>query len=145
MIASAASSLMEASGKKAAADADAEESLYRAGQLDTDAANAEDAALAQAQRIRIAGKRTASTARAAYAASGVDVSEGSAKDARADIFENSENDALQQILSGTREAATLRGNAALMRKSADNSRAAGQSAMFGSLLSGAGKAASNWK
>lgn len=140
-----AGSLLNASGQKKAGDASADEAMFRAGQLDTDAANAEDAALAQAQRIRIAGKRTAATARAAYASSGVDVGSGSASDARYDIFANSENDALQQILSGTREASALRKNAGMLRKSAKNSESGGLMGMFGSLISGAGDIAKNWK
>lgn len=66
------------------------------------------ASVDEARKIRKLAKQTRSQATAAYAASGVDVSEGTPLIAERDITQQSEEDALNTILGGQRRARALR-------------------------------------
>lgn len=137
----AVQAVVSAKGQMDAGDAAKEEANTRAGQLLVDADNTRDAALGQAEKIRAQGKTTAGAARAAYAASGVDVGSASANDARQAIIANSESDAWSQILTGNREANSLQNNAAATVKAGSNAKSASNTAAFGSVLNGVGKVA----
>jgi hypothetical protein len=86
----------------------------------------------QAQRVR----RLNATQRAAYAASGINLS-GSALDLMEDSTTQGEMDRLAILYGGNVEAANARNEATLARFQGKSAAAAGQSAAFGTLLGGA--------
>lgn len=118
---------------------------YTARVQENEAAAAEDAAQAQAEKIRLEGRRIAGQARASLAASGVDVNAGSSLENQRQIALNTENDALSTILTGGRQGSTLRQQAGLSRASGANARAAADIGSATSLIGGVGRAASGWQ
>lgn len=110
----------------------------QAQMLENQAAGEADAARAHAEKIRRAGRAQTGEARAALAGSGVQLGYGTSALIEHDITQNSEEDALTSILSGDREAASLRTQAKF-------TRAAGKSAMTGSLMSAVGYGLNGWK
>lgn len=104
-------------------------------------------ALQTAMVIRRAGQRQTGQARAALAASGVRVDEGTAALVQQDITRNAEMDAFQALLEGGRRARTATMEATGMRISGDQTAKAGQVQAMGTLLSGfaQGARASGWK
>ena len=88
----------------------------------------------QAQRIR----RLNATQRAAYAASGVQLS-GTALDLMEDSTTQGEMDRLAILYGGDVEAANMRSEATLSRFQGKSAAAAGTSAAFGTLLGGASR------
>lgn len=145
LVAMAAGSLLQMKGQKEQGDAAQAEANFSAGQDEQQAANLQDAALAQAEKMRRQGRDTASQARASLAASGVKVDEGSGLEAQRQIAANSESDALASILTGQRQADTLRQTAQMKRQSGTNAQAASQTAQQTSLLGGFGKVAGGWQ
>jgi hypothetical protein len=109
----------------------------QADQQDIQAAQERDAAMAQAEKIRRAGRRQASEAEAAYAASGVSVGTGTPVRVNESIYRDSEEDAFNTILTGERRGRSLNTEANLTRTSGANARSAGNTAATSSLLSGA--------
>ena len=101
---------------------------YQAGKAQEAAYEADK----QAQRIR----RLNATQRAAYAASGINLS-GSALDVMEDSTTQGEMDRLAILYGGDVEAANARNEATLSRFQGKSAAAAGQSAAFGTLLGGA--------
>lgn len=101
------------------------QSRLQAKQADFQAQIENDAAMKTAEIIRRAGRRQAGAANAAYAAAGVKVGQGSAAEVEQDIYQNSEQDAFQALLEGSRRARGLRTNATLMRADAQQQSAAG--------------------
>lgn len=88
----------------------------------------------EADRIRKLGERQRSSARAALAANGVKVDEGMGDMIQTDITQRSEQDALTAVLNASYQARKI--------------RAEGRNALVGSVLRGAGQAASaygGWK
>lgn len=116
--------IAQGQAQKAAADAQARE-------YEDQAAAAQVAATEEAKRIRKAGERTAGAARAALAASGVVVDEGTGVNINEDIYRNSEQDAYNTLLTGKNQSGSL-------QRSAVQSRTAGSNAVTSSLLSAAG-------
>lgn len=108
--------------------------------LDQQAENERDAAIAQAEKIRIAAKRHAGSAEAAYAASGIDVGSGSAVRVNEQIYRDSESDAYMTILTGNRRATSASNEGNIVRAQGDKAMVAGVMSASGSLLSGYGKA-----
>ena len=108
---------------------------YQAAQANADAEAEREAAQVQAEKLRKAGKRTQSEARASLAASGIEVSGGSAVTIEDKIAYNAEEEAMQNVLAGTRRGARLDQEAVGSRAAGDNARAAGYMGAFGSVLS----------
>ncbi|HAD5968614.1 TPA_asm: hypothetical protein G1Q02_17495 [Salmonella enterica subsp. enterica serovar Typhimurium] len=118
--------------------------LATAQMNDADAVDALAASYIKAAKIRRAGEQAMSTARTAYAASGVEVDTGTALNVTSGIAGDAEEDAVWTILNGESTAAHLRRQAAVNRIAAVNARKAGhinsQAATLGgigSLLGGA--------
>jgi hypothetical protein len=88
--------------KEANAQADAAEAEgeFRQKQAEADAKAERDAALVRAEQIRKAGKAQQASARAAAAASGMEVDMGTALDLGSSIVEDSESDAQMSIFGG---------------------------------------------
>lgn len=131
---SVAGQIQKGQAEKRAADAQALEQ-------DVAAVQQQDAAKQEAARIRKAGDRQAGAARAAFAGAGIVADQGSAVNINEDIYAGSESDAYNTLLTGERQATSLRRGAQL-------SREAGRDAETSSLLSAAGTAAqgySGWK
>lgn len=116
----------------------------RAEMTDRQAAQERDAAVAQAEKFRRAGKRQASAADAAYAASGVSVGVGSPVRINEEIQRDAEEDAYMNILTGKRRGDTLETESRLSRQAGRNAKAAGNMGAVSSLLSGAGSIAGAW-
>lgn len=111
----------------------------QAQQTLNDAAYRADAAKAQAEKIRKAGKAQVGEANAALAASGVKIGEGTPLEVQKTITQNAEEDALSAILSGKRTTAAAQEEARLLGKAGDN-------AVKSSVLGAAGTAmTAGWK
>lgn len=126
--------IAQGQAQKRAADAQARE-------YENQAAAAQVAATEEAKRIRKAGERTAGAARAALAASGIVVDEGTGVNINEDIYRNSEQDAFNTLLTGKNRAGS-------MQRSAAQSRASGKNAVTASLLGAAStglNAYAGWK
>lgn len=123
--------LQQGMAAKRAADAEARAAENLAAQH-------RDAAQQEAKRIREAGDKTRGAARAAMAASGIDVNSGSAVTIEDDILQGSEMDAYMTLLTGDRKATSLHDSASI-------ARARGSSAMMGSALGAVSTGLQGWK
>lgn len=110
-----------------------------------------DTAYMQAEVVRREGGDTLSGARAGYAASGVDVNFGTARDVQVEIGQRVESDALNQILLGERQKKKLIDEAAALEAEANQADVAGGNAASagywqaaGSALQGGADAWSKW-
>lgn len=111
-----------------------------------DAAYRSDAATAQAEKIRKAGKAQVGEANAALAASGVKLGQGSALEVKKSIIQNSEEDALSAILSGKRITQTANQEASMMARAGDNAQSNALFGAAGTALSAGGQyLAGGWK
>jgi hypothetical protein len=119
------------------ANAQAQESLNQA-------AYREDAGRAQAEKIRRAGLAQRGEAKAALAAGGVKLGEGTALEIDQTIAERSEEDALSAILSGKRAGSSARSEANMLGQAGENAvsnsygRAASTVLQAGSTYVGSG-------
>lgn len=105
-----------------------------------------DAAKAQAEKIRKAGRATQGEATAALAASGVKLGQGTALEVKKAITQNTEQDALSAILSGTRAQSSAQQEAQLLGKAGENATSSAQfGAMTTVLKSGGDYMKGNWK
>lgn len=111
----------------------------QAAQLDLQAAQERDAAIAQAEKIRRAGRSQAAQAEASYAASGVSVGTGTPVRINETITRDAEEDAYMTILTGDRRGQTLDTEAALNRRAGRNAQQAGYVGAASSVLGGASK------
>lgn len=112
---------------------------FQAQQALNEGAYAADAAQAQAEKFRRAGRLQRGEAKAALAASGVKLGEGSALEVDKNIMQSSEQDALSAILSGKRAQTSAGQEAQMLGK-------AGQYAQANSVLGAAGTVAqAGWK
>lgn len=103
------------------------------------AAYSADAAKAQAEKIRRAGRAQVGEAKASLAASGVKLGEGTALEIDKQITQNAEEDAFSALLSGNRTTAAAQEEAKLLGK-------AGSNAATNSVLGAAGTVAqAGWK
>lgn len=91
-------------------------------------AQVDAAAAEEAKRIRKAGERQAGAARAALAASGVDVDQGTAININQDITQRTQDDAYQTLLTGQRKSDAL-------SRSADQSYKSAVDSLNGGVLS----------
>lgn len=96
-----------------------------------------DAAVAQAEKIRRAGRQQQAEATANLAASGVSVGSGTPIRIGNEIYRTSEQDAYQTILSGTRAQTAGNIQAGMLNTSGSNAMTSGLINAGSSLLSGA--------
>lgn len=134
---SAGGSIIQGQNAKATADVNAE--LQR-----REGRQEEDAAIAQAAKIRKAGAAAASRANASLAASGVAIGEGTAVRINEDIYQESESDAYSTLLTGSRRKQSAYNQAGMTESEGRNARTAGYINAGATLLS-AGAQQSKWK
>lgn len=148
LVAQAGGAVLNAQGQKQAANAQAEQYTAQANQDNTTAQSIQDAGYQTAQRMRTQGKSTMSQATAALAASGVDVSQGTANDVRTKIDQNAQQDALNTIMNADSKATNLRTQAGFEQEGATDAIKAGKLGVAKTALSAFGGAATtsnNWK
>jgi hypothetical protein len=117
----------------------------QAQQAANEGAYKKDAAKAQAEKIRRMGAAQKSEARAALAASGVKVGEGTALEVEKNITTNSEEDALSALLGGKRGGEAADAEASMLTQAGSNARKNGTIAATGSVLGAASSVAGGWK
>lgn len=128
-------------GNLMAANADFQTVKAQGDQAAYSAKQAEQQGQDQARMIRRAGRTMVGAERAGYAASGVQVGEGSAGEVERQTVVDTEHDAFQAILGGQRQALALRTQAKLAKIS---SKAALTSTLIDPLNSNTG-AMQGWK
>jgi len=126
-----------AAANQNAANADAQAAqLDRQAELDRIQAQRETvAATEEAKRIRKAGDKQAAASRAALAASGIMVDQGSSININEDITGGAESDAMNTLLTGERKAKAYTTSADETNRSASNARS--QAAQYRSAASNA--------
>jgi hypothetical protein len=92
----------------------------QAQMVENDAAYRADAAKAQAEKIRRMGKAQQGEAKAALAASGVKLGEGTALEIDQDIAQGAQEDSLSSILTGRRALSTADTEASMLRTAGGN-------------------------
>lgn len=117
---------------------------YQAAQASADAQAEREYGVIQAAKTRRAGRAQQSEARAALSASGVEVGAGTPVLIQQEIDRRAEEDALQQILYGTRKGARLDQEAQGMRIAGDRARSGGYRGAVGSILGGGAEIADGW-
>lgn len=121
-------------------------SNFQAEQSEADAQAEREAGEVRATKVRKQGKYQQSEARASLAASGVEVTAGTPVRIEQQIVRNAEEDALNEILYGTRRGDRLDQDAALYRQAGERAHVAGQRRAVGSVLSGgAAIVGAGWK
>jgi len=103
----------------------------------------EDAAMAQAEKIRKAGKAQAAQATAALAGSGVSIGEGTPIRINEQIIKNAEDDAYSTLLTGARQRQTASDQAGLLEYQGKAAQTGGYISAGASLLS-AGASYNKW-
>lgn len=98
---------------------------YQQQQAEADANAATASAQLEAANIRKAGERQRSSARAALAASGVNVDEGTAEMISTDIQQGAEQDALTTIQTGVNRGRVMQAEGQAARIEGNNRRTAG--------------------
>ena len=138
---------LSAYGQMEAANAAADAQEAQGKAMATQAGQEQDAANAQAERIRSAAKRQRAEAAAAFSASGVSVDAGTPLKIDQEIARGGELDALNTIISGGRESDTLTREAEAFGRTAKATRKAGQMQAVSTLMSSASSAssASGWR
>lgn len=117
----------------------------QAQQTANQAAYEKDAARARAEKIRKMGKAQQGEAKAALAASGVKLGEGTALEVQKDIAQRAEEDALTAILQGDRYQQSADAEIEMLGKAGSNTRSNANMASAGSILSAGMQLGSNWK
>ncbi len=112
-IAAIAGAVISAAGTAVSIDQGRKSANMAKDQAEADAAAAQGQAEVEAAKIRKAAKSQRSAAVAALAASGVDVSTGTAEQIQTDIDQRGEEDALTAILGGGRRSRYLQQEGAL--------------------------------
>lgn len=118
---------------------------YQAEQADADADAERQAGMVEAERIRKLGKRQKAEADAAFAGSGIDLSEGTPLDINRDISQGVEEDAYFAMVGANDRGARLNADAMGARIGAKNSRTAGRLGAATALAQGAATVATGWK
>lgn len=147
LVAQAGGAVVGAQGAKQQANAQAQQLDMQANQDDQTAAMTQSAGYQAARRIRTQGATNIGQANASLAASGVDVSQGTATDIRQKITQNTEQDALNTILNSDSRATNQRLQSFYERQGAADALKAGQMGVARSALGALGGAtnASGWK
>lgn len=128
------------SGKAAKQAADDNAEIAR-----RNAAQGQDAAVAQAEKIRRAAAQQKASATAQLAASGVSVNDGTAVNINDQITKNAEQDAFTTILNGSRSAASSLNQATMFENQGKSALQGGYLNAGASLLSSGSSIASGWK
>ena len=136
-VASAGSAIYSGVQQKHVADANAEMTRREGNQQ-------ADAAVAQAEKIRRAGQAAASQANASLAASGVAIGEGTAVRINEQINKDSENDAFNTLLTGSRRQRAASDQAGMLQYEGNAAQTAGYISAGASLLS-SGANYGKWK
>ena len=118
---------------------------FNAREAENKAAYDQDAAVAQAEKIRKAARTQVSSADAELAASGVKIGEGSAQAISRTIYQDSEEDAYNAILSGNRGSASASRQAGLLRAQGANAVTDAYIGAGATILGSAAGVAKNWK
>jgi hypothetical protein len=147
LVAQAGGAVVNAQGQKQQADAQAEQLTMQANQDNQTADMTQSSGYQAARRIRTQGASNIGQANAAMAASGVDVSQGTAVDVREKITQNTEQDALNTILNADSRASNQRLQAFYEQQGAADAVKAGKMGLAKSALGALGGAsnASGWK
>lgn len=118
----------------------------QAQQTANQAAYEKDAARARAEKIRKMGKAQQGEAKAALAASGVKLGEGTALEVQKDIGQRAEEDALTAILQGDRYEKSANAEIDMLNTAGRNARSNANMSSIGTVLSSSATiAGSNWK
>lgn len=118
---------------------------YQAQQASADAQAEREQGQVNAELTRRQGRVQRSQAKADLAASGVEVTGGTAVRIDQTIARNTEADALNQILYGTRKGARLDQTSGLDTQAGKLAYTSGVRGAVGSVLSGGAQIASGWK
>lgn len=148
LVAQGGGAVLNAQGTKAAANAQASQLTTQAAQDNQTADLTQAAGYQAAQRIRTQGKSNVGAANASLAASGVDVSQGTANDIREKITQNSEQDAMNTILNADNRATNMRTQAGFEQNAAADALKAGRIGVAKgalSALAGGANSSSGWK
>jgi hypothetical protein len=117
---------------------------YQAAQANADAQSLREVSQVNAEKIRRAGKTQQSAARSALAASGVMTDAGTPLMIQGQIEQNSESDALTELLTGVRGGKKLDAEASGLRVAGSNAKAQGYAGAAGSLLAMGGSMGSKY-
>ena len=109
---------------------------FQAAQAQADAQAEREYGQLRAEKVRKAGKAQQSEARAALAASGLEVGAGTPLLIEQTIGRNAEESAMQEILYGSRKGARLDQEAQAERAAGERARAGGYRGAAGSVLRG---------
>lgn len=113
--------------------------------LQNQAAADQDAAVAQAEKIRRAARAQVGEANAALSASGISLGEGTPIRIAQDVYQKSEQDAYQTLLTGSRQAQTTRDQASIVGAQGNAAQIGGYLSAGGTILGAVGTAArSRW-
>lgn len=126
------------------ADAAKDRGRALAQMAEKDAALEREAAGKRAESIRRAGRAQQSEARAALSASGVEVSAGTPVRIQREIGRLAEEDAMEELLYGSRAGERLEDQASMQRRAGRNAQRAGYLDAGGSVLSGGARAYDSW-
>lgn len=119
---------------------------FQAAQADADAQAEREAGIVAASKTRKAGKYTSAEATAALSGSGVEVTAGTPLKISQQIARNVEEEAMQEMLYGTRKGARLNQEATGLRAAGKNAARRGIVGAAGSMLSaGATLSSPGWK
>lgn len=124
----AAASIYQGEQAKNAAEANAELSRREGAQQ-------QDAAVAQAEKIRKAARAQAGAANAALAGSGVSIGDGTAVRINEQIYKDSESDAFNTLLTGSRRQATSNAQSSILINQGQAAQTGGYLNAGASLLS----------
>lgn len=127
---SATATLYSADSQSKTADANAELQRREGNQV-------KDAAVAQAEKIRKAGRAAAGQAKAALAASGVSIGEGTPVRINEEINRDSESDAYSTLLTGSRRQQAANDQAGMLENEGNTAKTAGYMNAGATLLSSA--------
>jgi len=95
-----------------------------------------DAAMAQAEKIRKAGRAAAGQANASMAAAGVSIGEGTPLRVNEQIYKDSEDDAYSTLLTGTRRQQSANDQGMLMQADGDAAKTSGYLNAGATILNG---------
>jgi hypothetical protein len=118
---------------------------YQAAQAEADAQAARELGEVQAEKMRKAGMSQQSEAKAALAASGVEVTAGTPLKIYQEIDRRAEEDAHQAILAGARQGNRYDSEARLSRMAGKNARSSGYMRAGSVLASGGLQIAKGWR
>lgn len=126
-------------------DQQAQQYEWQARQAAADAQAEREMGEVRADKVRKAGRRQQSEARAALAASGVETGSGTPIKIDQEIVRNAEADAQQELLSGNYRGQRMSAEAAGLSISGSNARTSGYMRAAGSLLNNADGLLKGWK